>query len=250
MRFRRVFAIPVEECFSEVATPQVLEIHRQEADVVENVTPPQTVVELESIEDPWPVVETEDVLGEKIAVTVDDATPRDPLHQQAAPAIQVLVRELADSGHGRRSSGSGTKGVSSRRFRVPEVIESSWRRDRRDQIVPGRRRVACGDGVGDGAQASGHVAALPHPCRQPAISRQSSHQHRVVDNGPVVVDDVLDPQVDIAGEAAVEVDFSTTHLRPQLRRAQVDEREPHRLLALVHDVAIEDDRRDVRLDDR
>jgi hypothetical protein len=70
----------------------------------------------------------------------------------------------------------------------------------------------------------------------------------VVDDGAGRVDDVLDSEVDVRREAPVDLDLTAAHLRAAFRRAQVDEREVHRLLALVDHVAVEDDRRHVRLD--
>ena len=90
----------------------MLEVHRQEPDVIQHIAPAEPVVELEPVEDARTVVEAEDVLGEQVAVPVDDAAPSDALVQQ---------RRSARPGSGGRaprpgraiagSSGSGTNGV-------------------------------------------------------------------------------------------------------------------------------------------
>jgi hypothetical protein len=71
----------------------------------------------------------------------------------------------------------------------------------------------------------------------------------MVDDPALVVHDLLDTQVDVRAETPVELELTAARQFTRRRGAQIDEREPHRLLPLVHTVGLEGDRRDVRLDD-
>ena len=94
---------------------------------------------------------------------------------------------------------------------------------------------------GDRAEASGDIAVLLHQRRQTAISRHAPHHDRVVDHLARLVKDLLDAEVDIAAEPTVELDFLATDRLAALWCAEVDEGEPHRLLALVHEIPVEDE---------
>ncbi len=55
------------------------------ADVVQHIAPAEPVVELEPVKDAWTVGETEDVLGEQVAVPIDDAAASDAFVEQRRP---------------------------------------------------------------------------------------------------------------------------------------------------------------------
>ena len=101
----------------------------------------------------------------------------------------------------------------------------------------------------DRAEATSDLTVPLHERRQPTVGRHAPHQHRVVHHSALVVDDLLDTEVDVRAEPAVQLDLLVAHPFAALRRAEVDEGEPHRLLALVHQVAVEDERGHVGLDE-
>lgn len=70
----------------------------------------------------------------------------------------------------------------------------------------------------------------------------------MVDHPPGVVDDLLHAQVHVGAEPSVEGDLAAEDPLAPLRGAEVDERQPDVLLALVHQIAVEHERGDVGLD--
>ncbi len=96
MALGRELAIGVEKCLSEIGSTETLEVHREEADVVQHVSPSQPVVELEAVEDTGAVVEAVGVVRQEIAVAVEDSTAGDAIQQQRVAAVDVLMREDAD----------------------------------------------------------------------------------------------------------------------------------------------------------
>ena len=78
----RVLPVPVEERQRQIEAAEALEVHGQEADVVQHVAPAEPIVELEPVEDAGTVVEAEDVLRQQVAVPIDDAAPGDALLEQ------------------------------------------------------------------------------------------------------------------------------------------------------------------------
>ena len=60
-------------------TTEPFQVHGQEGDVVEAVDVAQAVVELQAVQRPGPVVEAEDVVGDQVAVAVDDAAAGAPV---------------------------------------------------------------------------------------------------------------------------------------------------------------------------
>lgn len=94
----RGLRVVVEERRGQVGAAVVLEIHREEADVEQDVAPPQRAVELEAVEDARPIAETEHVLGDQVAITVEDPPVADALLEQLGPAGEVVVGEFTDLG--------------------------------------------------------------------------------------------------------------------------------------------------------
>ena len=73
-------------CSGELAGAEPFQVHGQERGVVEPVDPAQPVVELQAVQDPRPVLQAEDVLGQQVPVPVHDAATADPgIEQGRAP---------------------------------------------------------------------------------------------------------------------------------------------------------------------
>ena len=97
--------------------------------------------------------------------------------------------------------------------------------------------------------AAADIRLAAHQRGEPPLGRHTPHADCVVDHDALVVDHLLDPQIHVGGEAAVELELASADRLAPFRRAQVDERKAHVLLPLVRDIAVECHRRDVRLDD-
>ena len=142
-----------------------------------------------------------DVLGEQVAVTVDDATSGDALGEQRFSSGEKPPGELrrpARASSGR--SGRGVNADSSRTFPAHNSRSASGVATDEISAVLGERASTVGDRPGDGPQAPGDVVTLTHQDRQLAVGRETPHQHRVVHHPTGVVEDVLDAQVDVRAE--------------------------------------------------
>ena len=80
----------------EVGRAQALEVHREERDVGEHVAVAQPVVELDAVEDAWPVGEAEDVVREQVAVAVAHEAIVNPLVEERPAPAQVGAAERLD----------------------------------------------------------------------------------------------------------------------------------------------------------
>ena len=97
MGLGRELPVPVEEGQGQVEPAEPVEIHSEEGRVVDDVPPTQPIVELQPVKHTGSIIETEDVLGEEIAVPVDDPACRDALGEQGGPAREIAIRELLDA---------------------------------------------------------------------------------------------------------------------------------------------------------
>ena len=181
-------------------------------------------------------------------MTVDDATSGDALSEQRHPPGEKSPGELVDPLEHRRVDRTRHERRQLTNVPGPQLAQCLGRGDRRDLRGPRRTGVTVGDRAGDGPEAPRDVVTLTHQCRQLAVGRETPHQHRVINHMTGVVEDVLDAEVDVRAEPSVQRHLTGTHLGAQFARAQVDEREADRLLDLVDQIAIEHDRRHVRLD--
>ena len=144
VRFGGELPVPIKELARQVGTSQPFEIHREEPDVEQHVTPTQPVVELQAIEDPGPVVQAEDVVGEQVAVPVDDPSPSDAVGQQSAPAVQIPVSELTDPCEHRAVERTGHECLELPQAPFPQIAKGRRRRDRTDHLAPHRPCVTGG----------------------------------------------------------------------------------------------------------
>ncbi len=237
-----------QEPAGEVGPAEVLEVHGQEAGVVEHVTPAEPRVELDAVEDPRAVVEAEDVLREQVPMTVDDPALGHTVGEQRVSAVEIAQRLSADT--------------------VEQVAVEDPPRERRGLLEVGGpehgqvldrarkvdRRSACGAGMERGhAPRNGceeglvEVGIGDHG-GQPAIGRQPPHHDEVIDGGPALVDHIVHAEVHVRGEPAVELDLPSAVGQAQLPGREVQERGPDRLAHLVHPVPDEEQHRDVGLD--
>ena len=90
---RSAIAISTSEV-GQLRSSERPEVHGQEGDVVEHVSPPEVLVELQAVEDDRTVGHEEDVLGTEIAMAVSDASGCDPAAEQRFTSVQVPLGEL------------------------------------------------------------------------------------------------------------------------------------------------------------
>lgn len=88
-----------EEEGSGLWCTELIQVHGEEGGVVETVDVAKTVVELQTVQDAWSVVETEDVLGEQVAVAVDHSPLLDARVEQLFAAGEIAAHRPLDLLH-------------------------------------------------------------------------------------------------------------------------------------------------------
>jgi hypothetical protein len=242
-------AVPVHERGSEVGPTEPFEVHGEKADVVEHITPPEAVAELEAIEHAGTVIEAVDVLGQQVAVTVQHAAGSDAFVEQLGPAMQILGGEQSDLVERGAIERFWDERLELLEVLLPEAEQRSGCRHRGDVRARDALGVRDCHEAGNLPDALSDVSLAAHQSRQPPLGGHAPHAHRVIDHDAEVVDDILHAQVHIGGKAAIQLHLPRTDRRAPLRGAQVDKRKANVLLSLVRHVAVEGHPRDVRLDD-
>jgi hypothetical protein len=247
MGLARVLAIVGQKLSGEITATEMFEVHRQEAHVVDDVAPPQPVVELETIEDARTVVEAEHVVSKEVAVTVDDAATRDPLRQERTSAVNVPVGQASNVADQLSILHSEIQPVDLEQALLPQIMEGRRSRDARDLVTsrgpPMKGRNRSGDRVeagGDGIAVNDHRGKSP-------ILRHLAHQHRVIDDA-ALAHDFFDAEIDVGAELTVQFHLTTTVVLALGRGGEVDEAEVNWLLPLVDETVAEGESRNVRLD--
>ena len=95
--------VPASEPPGEIWGTEPLQVHGQARGVIEAVQPAQPVIEIQAVEDPRPVVQAVDVVGEQIAMPVHDAACAHSGLQQPAPPSQILADQAVDLAQSVRS---------------------------------------------------------------------------------------------------------------------------------------------------
>ena len=94
------------------------------------------------------------------------------------------------------------------------------------------------------------VGAGLHQRREAAVRRHAAHHDHVIDSPAVAVHDVGHAEVDVGGEAPVQLDLASARLLSGFPGAEVEESQVDRLADLVRLVADERDHRAVGLGQR
>lgn len=230
---------------SRPAGSQAFEVHREEGSVVEPVDVPETVVEVEAVEDARPVVEAEDVVGDQVPVAVDDPV-RAPGEQRAAP-VEEAEREPPDG----IELGAGQRRVPVRLHLVevappplPQGVAAAFRGDDRRPVGA---RVEGGEQPGDLPETVRQGVAPGEHRREPAVVGHASHDEdrlvaaRAGQRGGA--------QVHVGREATVQLELAGDRRPPQVRGGEVAEGGAHRFLHLVGALTDQDDHVDVGLPD-
>ncbi len=245
--------VPLEEAPALRGPAEPLEVHREERHVEQDVLEPVAVVELEAVEDPRPVGEAEDVLGQQVAVPVADHAGGDALVEEGLTAGEVPLREPPDLRELPR--GDELRDAADDRVEVvPPVAAHGVARGHGRDVRTGDggldRRVQGRDAPGDGTQTVAHVLAALEEGAQPALVRHAAHGDEVVGDLALGVEHVEDPQVHVGRQSAVQRDLPTAGVLARLPGGEVQEAERHGLLELVGPIAHEEDGGTVRLGHR
>ena len=83
--------IPAHELLGRLPTGEPVDVHDEEADVGEHVDDAPAIVEREAVDDPWTVVEAEDVVGGEITVDVANEPAGQTGLEQCLAAGQVAL---------------------------------------------------------------------------------------------------------------------------------------------------------------
>ena len=236
----RELLVPVQETAGEVGPPEPFEVHREEGDVGQHVAVAQQGVELQAVQDAGAVVEAEDVLGEQVAVPVADVPAVLALPEQILAAGQVPECVVFQIGDVLTAQDGGGEAVQSRQPTAPQAPQRRGLTGGRRRGGGLARRVERGDLAGQLAQVVVHGLPAPDQPGQPAVVRQPSHGHHGVAGLPIRAGDVAHAQVDVRGEALVELDLFVAGGPPRLQRTKVGEAQVLRLLHLVDVVGEED----------
>ncbi|MDV6259935.1 hypothetical protein [Rhodococcoides yunnanense] len=85
------------------------QIHRQARDVVYSVEKAKAVVEVEAIQYSGAVRKAENVVREKVAVTVDYAAPRNPIIEEGGRRVEQMQMRVDCGMHGRSGVDASAK---------------------------------------------------------------------------------------------------------------------------------------------
>ncbi len=242
-----VLAVLGEEERRGLRGTRLLQVHGEEGRVVETVDGAKAVVEFQTVQDAGAVVETEDVLGEQVAMAVDHPPLPNTRVEQFLAAGEIAthqalgllhpVEQLAVLG---QSPDLREARFPARGQRVPPALLVDVRAAERVRVTGGKE--AC-----DRPQGFVDVGALTHEQGQAAFRRHAAHHHERFGRVRVRSAKFTQAQVDIRGEATVEGDFSFAHGPPGRRGRVVEEPQVDRLLQLVGTVTDEEQDRGVRL---
>lgn len=133
------------------------------------------VVELQAVQHPGAVVEAEDVLGEQVAVSVDDPALFDAHVEQRLAAGEVPADQLLDLLHALGRVAVGIECTNLREARLPPGGQCVPRALRVHVRRADRLRVVRGEQSGDGPQVTVDDRALPYEPGQAALRRHTTH---------------------------------------------------------------------------
>ena len=232
----------------QLGAAEPFQVHGEEGGVVEAVDVAQPVVELQAVQHARAVVEAEDVVGEQVAVAVDD--PFGPVPQQWRTAVDERQDERLDG-----AELVGVDHLIRIRLELGEVGDPPAPQRRGATVdddvgVPPGAGVEGRQRVGDRAQRRLDVVAVHDQGRQPPRGRHPPHDDQRLGVGPVRRvgrEHPADAEVNVGSQAPVERHLPLAGRRPAGRRGEVQEVRAHRLLHLVGAVADEEHHTGVRL---
>ncbi|MGQ0483592.1 MAG: hypothetical protein ACT4O0_21515 [Pseudonocardia sp.] len=236
-----------EEPLGQFGVAEPVEIHGQEARVVQPVDVAQRVVELQAVQRPGPVSETEHVVRDEVAVPVEHPSLGDPAVEQRRPPGQEPQGQQLDVGrdgvvqHAAAETGELGEAVGPA---SAQCVPAALRGDRRPALGGGVERR---EPAREHAQLPGYRLASPHQLGQPSPPRHPAHHHGRLALAAEGVAHLGQPQVDVRAQPPVQLQLPPAGGLPPSGGAEVEEAGTDRLLDLVRAVADQEHHADVRL---
>lgn len=184
-------AIPGHHVACSAPSCQAVYVHDEECHVEEHIADPIVVIEREAVENARSIIQTGDVVGEEVSMTIAHHAARDALVEEPSPTPQVGPSEV------------------SHQLEVIRVDQGSNLLANRDEVVLPVRRYRLGRCHGrrsnrrqrrmeDGHLASNCPKATAEPfvidkCREPPVIGQATHDDHVVDK-VITLPDVESPR--------------------------------------------------------
>ena len=243
--------MPVQELLREVGPAEVLEVHREERDVVEDVHPAQLLVEVEAVDDAGPVGQAEHVVGGQVTVTVDREPGAPPAPTAASGGRPRSPTPAPGPDRGRRGRSTRRRSVRSRRG-CPASGVARPSGPPHSAISGLRAAVAWKLAIRRATARRSAVTSTPAATR--VLNRAAAGSRRMTTTGSERVGpgggELADPEIDVGGQPSIQLHLPPAGHGPDPPLAEVEEAEVHRLLHLVGAVADQDHHRAVRLHDR
>jgi hypothetical protein len=233
VHFAGQLAVVVQQLLREVNAPEAFEIHSQEREIREHVSPTQAIIEVQAVEDAWAVIEAEDVVGKQIAVTVTDPAFLDPVPEQPLTPGQITPRQLfgTDDGVGRHNV-------------IPHLSElaemcSPLRVDRVagrgcvDLVASTRFGVELHEQARQAAEVIGDAGALVKHEREPPVIGHPAHDDRRLRWPIVWTVKLAHAEIDIGSETAVQLHLTLAGDSARVEVTEIKKAKIDRLLELV-----------------
>ena len=239
--------IPREEPFAQIGRADSFEVHGEEGDVGEDIAVAEPVVELDAVENAWAVVQAEDVVGEQVAVTVSDLSMSDAIGEERTSPVEIAPGELLDPGGDIRREDRADERLHRGEARLPvgaHAVDRGGCFDHRRGIGA---RMKGRDVTSYVSQTLVDGLVPADQRREPALVGHPSHHDQVVARQPVDTEHLGDAEVDVRGQAPVELDLPATDALAFSRGREVEEVELHRLLQFVDAITDEEHGRDMCL---
>ena len=195
------------ESVGKVRATQAFQIHREKCDIGELVAIAQARVELEAVDDAWPVGKAEDRIRSQVAMTVDDVTLGDPPLEQLGAASEIAVDEPALSLAERLAKHALNQGPQFGKVCLPTGAEPCSSRHAINPGATGSPGVKGGKDVCCSVQFTTHVRVGGDESRELPVTRQASHDDDRIDQPSVLVADFIDPAIYIGRESPVQRDL-------------------------------------------
>ena len=232
--------VPGEEVLPRPGRAEALQVHREEGGVIKAVDVAQPGVELQAVQGPRPVVETEDVVGQQIAVALDRPTIFDPAVEQLHAAVEEPQRAPFDPGQL-----PGRDRIPGEPARLGEAVGPPAAQRRRAGLRVDLR-PAPGLGV-KGREATGefpqrvpHGPAIGDQRAQPPVIRHPAHDDQVIAHRTGGIAHIRHTQIHIRRQPPVQPDLLVAGRPAGRERRVVEEPEVVSLLHLVGTVTDEE----------
>ena len=181
----------------------------------------QSIIEIQTVQDAWPILEAEDVLGHQVAVSINHRR-RGPECAQLLSAAEVALHETFYVGqHG------GGHHVDVRRHlreaALPELSQRLGRDIAGDRVASIGACVEGSERASDLTQACVYVRPGLNEGREPTFLRHAAHENDVMQHVPVGPDQIRHAGVDVGSDSPVQVHLALAGFTTPSDRREVEE---------------------------